>query len=290
MHYSESHDLAGNTAPIGIGLGTAPAGKLLRRSTALDLCLACHDGRAAVPDVVGPDSNGLAERAAGFFRTAETSNFRGHTLQRNPDAAGGDLCSRCHFVGSMGTAGVTCIDCHAKHGNGNYRNLQWASWPGGEPAIVALTNPASSGMLRYERANIAYPAPSGSEYREVTNMCIDCHHSFFMDPTYTGVTSPYHRHPGTNTESGYHAPINRPGANTDVANWVNGPVGFTPPNARLRFVVVGAADFAGANTVAENNEVFCLTCHKAHGSDEAFSNVWNYGSGNNAGCQQCHNR
>jgi predicted CXXCH cytochrome family protein len=55
-------------------------------------------------------------------------------------------------------------------------------------------------------------------------------------------------------------------------------------------MVVGATDFATATTVAANNEVFCLSCHKAHGSDQPFSTVWNYGSANPAGCQQCHNR
>jgi hypothetical protein len=284
MHYSESHDLQGTAGESYPTLQGGPTAKLLRRGTALDLCLACHDQRSGVPDVVGPDTNGLTERAAGQFGNPDEPNFRGHNLSRTP----GYLCTRCHWEGMAGGS-VECIDCHNMHGNGRYRNLQWASWPGGEPMIAALIRPGVTGLQRYVRANIAYPGPvSGDDsYREVTNICIDCHHSFFA-PSYTGSTSPYHRHPGVNSEWGGYYPINRPGAGTDPANWTSGGAGFTVP--RVPFMVVGATDFAAATTVAANNQVFCLSCHKAHGSDQPFSTLWDYGSANPAGCQQCHNR
>lgn len=298
MHYSETHDLAGNTpSQAVVSLDGGPTAKLLRKGSALDLCLACHDGRTGVPDVLGADSNALAERAAGFFGNVDQLNYRGHNLQRAPDAGGGwGPCSRCHFGGSMGSAGVTCIDCHAKHGNGNYRNLQWASDPGGEPRILALTRPGTTGMNRYDKSNVGYLAPAAGDgsYREVTNICIDCHHSFMDDSAhyYTQINGKWVKHPGTNSEWGAYAPINRTGANTDPTNWTNGPssggIGFTVP--RVPFLVTGATDFATATTVAANNEIFCLSCHKAHGSDQAFSNIWNYGGANPAGCQQCHNR
>ncbi len=292
MHYSEQHAYDGAAGQGFPSLAGGPTKKLLRKGTAVDLCLACHDGRSGVPDVIDADVNSSTLRAAGQLASPEVSNPRGHTLSRNP---GDDLCSRCHFVGSMATASVQCTDCHNKHGNGYYRNLQWASWPGGEPEIRAYIRPGSTGVARYEADSVRYPAPVDGSFREVTNICIDCHHTFFS-PYYTnndsGTPSPFKKHPGTNTESGWSSPVNRTGANTDPAHWVSGSGGgFTIP--RLKFIVSGATSFDGAGVVAPSNEVFCLSCHQAHGSENAFALRWNYGSGQGAtsqtGCQQCHN-
>lgn len=84
--------------------------------------------------------------------------------------------------------------------------------------------------------------------------------------------------------------MNRPAAHTDAANWVSGGAGFTV--SRLPFTVTGAADFASASVVSTTNGVFCLSCHKAHGSENPFSLRWDYGARtatSAAGCQQCHN-
>jgi predicted CXXCH cytochrome family protein len=302
MHFSQSHKFVGaaevsaTPAPGGDWLpGTGPNKSLLKAPSATDLCLACHDGRTFAPDVVDIDQNGLTERAAGHFAAQNNPNFRGHNLSNSLVSDPNTLCDRCHFVGSMATASVTCTDCHAKHGNGSYRNLQWASWPGGEPTIVALIRPGAAGMGRYEKANVAYAAPQAySGWREATNICTDCHHAFMSDSSgrYTGSSSPYKRHPGTNTEWGYNQPINKSGAHTDPAYWVAGAGdGFRTP--RLPFLVAGATDFASATVVAANNEAFCLSCHKAHGTANAFGLRWAYGGPQNGhntdGCIQCHN-
>ena len=303
VHFSESHGFAGGI----VGTGAAPGGDwlpsagpntyLLKAPSSTELCLTCHDGQSFAPDVVTMDSYGVNERPAGFFAGLDAPNYKGHRISRNPGGQPGssDLCDRCHFVGSPATASVQCIDCHNPHGNGYYRNLWWASDPGGEPPILASIRGGATGKARYEAANVAYPAPSAGAWVEVTNMCIDCHHTFFA-PWYTdsggwvGGFSPYHRHPGTNTESSGLYPINRTGARTDPANWVNGGAGFAV--RRLPFVVVGATDFNTATVVAATNQVFCLSCHKAHGSENPFSLRWDYGSASPtaaAGCQQCHN-
>jgi hypothetical protein len=154
-----------------------------------------------------------------------------------------------------------------------------------------------SGLVKYEQSNVRYGAPaSGDEtWREVTNMCIDCHHAFMDDGShyYTkGGNQHWIRHPGTNTEWGARSYINASGANTDPVNWENG----TGPEfdiGRLPFVVSGAADFTSAGAVAQNNEVFCLSCHKAHGHTTSFALLWNLGENatpfdKSAGCRQCH--
>ncbi len=298
-HGSETHGFDGGPVSTGGDMdgdwmpSGAPNGYMLKGTNSTMLCLSCHEGQTFAPDVVDVDVNGLTERAAGFFAPAGVKSHRGHNLTTSSLGKPGDseLCTRCHMGGAMATAEVQCIDCHNPHGNASYRNLWWASWPGHEPPILASIKAGTTGFARYEAANVAYPAPSSgdSAWREITNMCIDCHHTFF-GPYYTNAASPYHRHPGTNTESGGSFPINKANANTDPANWVSGTAGFTV--ARLPFAVVGATNFAGATVVAGNNEVFCLTCHKAHGSANPFSLRWDYGTRTAtgaAGCQQCHN-
>jgi len=294
MHASEAHALDGTAARDVWPLpwASAPNRTLLRRPSPNELCLACHDGVPGVPDVLGADVNQLADRSAGELQALGLPNPRGHAL-----AAGdpGDLCSRCHFGGTMATATVVCIDCHGPHGNGYYRNLQWASAPGSEPEIRALTRPNVLGLERYATDNVRYPAPpSGAAWREVTNVCIDCHHAF-MDDSAASYTKPggmahWGRHAGTNSEWGAWRPLDAPGANTTPDNWVSGAAGFSIP--RLKFVVQGAADFDAAGQVAANNQVFCLTCHKAHGTNNPFALRWDYGSSSSptrsAGCIQCH--
>ncbi len=300
IHFSQQHGFDGGTvattgAPDGNWLGSVgPNNYLLKAPSSTELCLACHDGKTFAPDVITNDANGLVLRAAGFFEDVEVPNFRGHNLSVDPDPGGGGgfspLCLRCHFGGDLATAKVQCIDCHAPHGNLSHRNLQWASDPGGEPPLVAYQRPGDLGLARYEADNVAYAAPAGGgAFREVTNMCIDCHHTFFST-YYTHGTSPFIRHPGTNTEWNGNFPIDRPGAHTDPVFWLNGESSFLTP--RLKFIVSGATDFAGAATVAANNQVFCLTCHQAHGSQNPFALRWDYstsGSSTGAdGCFQCH--
>ena len=302
-HFSESHGFNGGAVSTTAALdgnwlpATGPNAYLLKASSSTLLCLSCHDGQTFAPDVVGTDTNSLTQRSAGFFGNMDVPNFRGHNLASASLGKPGssDLCNRCHFGGTMATARVQCIDCHNPHGNASFRNLWWASDPGGEPPILASIRAGMTGLQRYEAANVAYPAPTGGGWVEVTNMCIDCHHTFFA-PWYTdngggpGGFSPYHRHPGTNTESSGSYPVNRSGAHTDAANWVSGSAGFAVP--RLPFTAPGANNFASASLVAPNNEVFCLSCHKAHGSENPFSLRWDYGARTTtgaAGCQQCHN-
>ena len=88
------------------------------------------------------------------------------------------------------------------------------------------------------------------------------------------------------------------GTHVDPSNWINGALGADTALAstsddtvagipRLRF---GSA--AGSSSVASASDtVFCLSCHKAHGSKYKAGIVWPLsvtGADSTSGCQQCH--
>jgi hypothetical protein len=296
MHASLQHNFAGGTGPEG---GTssfpweiAPAPNLLKAADPLDLCLNCHDNWAGAPDVIGSDANGLAERSAGFCEGPDVVNPRGHDLARGLDTSPGfGLCMRCHWAPPE-AAKVTCIDCHTPHGNGIERNLQWASDPEATPPLGLFVADGVAGLAAYERENVAYGTLNTTQLREVTSICIDCHHvlsgSWYTDPDGDGIHS---RHPSYDSErqGPNHIAQGEARGSTAPAHWNAGTgSGFDVP--RLPFVTDGASSFAAARTVsAAANGVFCLTCHKAHGSSSAFGIVWPLaGPPARTGCDQCH--
>ena len=295
MHASKQHPLSGEASPDPFGpypQNFTPATSLLKASDPVALCLTCHDNFPGVPDVVGADINGLTQRSAGFFDLPGVSNPRGHKLDYGLSIKNSDLCNRCHFVGTFATAAVSCIDCHNPHGNGKVRNLQWASWPGGEPDFGLYDNGAT-GLAKYEAANIGYGDPGNGLTYEVTNMCNDCHHVFtgayYNDPDGNGW---HNLHPSYDSERGNTNSISQgqTRGTTDPAHWSAGSgVGFAS-TPRVPFVNHLAADYASSRVVDPTvNGVFCLSCHKAHGDGNSFGLVWDPASGKTAeGCDQCH--
>ncbi len=297
MHTSLEHTHEGQTLPDPFGpypQQFAASPKLLKASDPVALCLACHDNVGGIPDVVGPDVNGLTQRSAGLFELPGEDNPRGHKLDYGLDeSAGFGMCMRCHFGGTFETAAVSCIDCHNPHGNLRSRNLQWASDPGGEPQFGLIVNPAATGMTKYEQANVGYGTTNDVNLREVSNMCIDCHHVFsggnYIDPDGDGIHS---RHPTYDSERSSPNFIGQgeTEGSTDPAHWEDGTGAGFVHTPRLRFVNNGATDFAATQTIdASVNGVFCLSCHRAHGGTKAFALQWDPTDAvNGEGCDQCH--
>lgn len=298
MHQSKQHAHADD--PLNDPFGGYPqeflvGTHLLKSPDPIDLCLACHNDQPGIPDVLGSDVNGLTSRSAGYFADVDERNPRGHSLERGLKTDDFELCMRCHFGGSLATASITCIDCHNPHGNGRPRNLQWASYPGGEPQFGLLQSSSASGLQRYEEANIAYGTDNTDMLREVSNMCLDCHHvysgSSYIDPEGDGW---HNRHPSYDSERGSTNSIvqGETRGTTDPLHWESGSGAGFAGTARLKWVAIGTSDFAIATQVdAATNGTFCLSCHQAHGNDHAFALRWDpTTTPDGLGCEQCHNR
>ena len=295
-HASRSHAVdPGSTRPLSGTVYTGGANpNLLIAPDPLDLCLTCHDGQTFAPDVVGSDAAGLTQRSAGFFADPEVENPRGHDLGRGLMPAGGwDFCMRCHFSSTLQLK-VTCVDCHNPHGNGVARNLQWASDPSGTPELGLFTNPAVSGLSRYESANVSFGTLDAPALREPSNICIDCHHVFsggnYVDPDGDGI---HNRHPAYDSERASTNRLDQGEAkgSSAPAHWNAGTGSGFGAIPRVRPIVANATSYAAGREInAHQNGVFCLSCHRAHGSNEPFSLVWPAPTSttDGPGCDQCH--
>lgn len=283
MHYME-----GGTPPTKSEAG-GPWNMLLLYSTTTKLCLMCHDGSDAnAPDVIHPvtmyNESGDEYSGAGFFSNSGGSiSNNGHNLDYNaPNVP----------FSSLANISLNCASCHDPHGTENYRNLLSLPKTQGQTSVILNTDvyenkkpplpPSQSGaVLAYKKSNMGYKA-------KMSIWCKECH----SDLNDIGIG----HHPTD-------VPINGMGYHTDPAHWVAGSgSGFgliTGDNVegipRLRFQVTQATDYNTSKVVAENNQVFCGTCHLAHGGAYKYGMAWPYAEGGenidkNSGCQQCHNK
>lgn len=308
MHAGQQH-AGGSSGPDPFGPYPqvfTPTSNLLNAADAVTLCLTCHDNQPGIPDVVNTDVNGSADRSAGFFAAVGVSNPNGHNLALGVFAGPGfnQLCSRCHIStgwdvssGRFSSAAVTCIDCHNPHGINRARNLLWAKNPGNERPFGYYVRPGVTGIARYETDNIGFPAPLANEFRELSNMCKDCHHvrsgQLHVDQDGDGI---HEKHPAYDSENGSNG-TNKISqgdvkGSTVSAHWVGGTGGGFLHTARLRYLTRGATSFSSSRTFATDNGVFCLTCHKAHENVQSFSLTWDpaRSSGGGEGFDQCHNK
>lgn len=250
--------------PMRYDGSSIPVRRLLRAEDEIQLCLACHDGsNADAPDVVAPVTY-LADPAGGWFaeNPVGTANPNGHDLLP---------ASSLPAPGGPDSLVLTCTSCHTPHGNTNYRNLldEPPGSANGGPAPVTVgqqvlpsgTNPA------------AVYAPSNLKYKSgMSAWCNDCHGDFHgRTANEEGTAEPWLRHPQSEPLSGAYG--------ADYAHW-SGTIDNRVP-------VETPSDDAIPST---DDRVFCLSCHKAHGSAHEDGLIYADGSARLSTCQQCHNQ
>ncbi len=304
MHYSEAHTLAG---PLPPAVPLKPGGPFLKllRQPAAELCLACHDGRADAPDVLGVNSNAYVRAAGGLNRAGdggEYSEANGHSLGSTSQPPGGV------WTGSQ-AEGLQCKHCHDIHGNSFYRNL--TSNPGTATGkfvtylrgltytgTAALQQKVSTPMLsHYAVDNIVYRQTQvGTTDFGLSEWCSGCHGDYHgiggsgnMGGSATGdpnAGSPWLRHPvrGVTMAQGV---TNK---HIDPGHW------FDTASVKSRIPVVSPSGVVPGISAGSDNQVFCGSCHKAHGSNHRAGLIYDNdatvvpedGTSLNQTCQQCH--
>ncbi len=180
-------------------------------------------------------------------------------------ASGGTTTDHAHHLGApapeLPPGGSTamilsCTTCHDPHGNENYRNLRPDPTRTGliPVSIIANQTVHADGT----NPNQVY-APSNIRYKTgVSKWCGQCH----GDPTHHSVDQKIFG-----------------SAIADYSVWSNVSLPRVP--------VSTPADDTIPST---DDEVNCLSCHKAHGSDNRKSTIYADGVSIDSTCQECHNQ
>jgi nitrate/TMAO reductase-like tetraheme cytochrome c subunit len=252
-------------APMRYDGVTSSAPALLRSADAQSLCVSCHDGsRFGAPDVVGERAADyeLVDPAAGAFAASIGA----------PSDAGHDLGHPTPLVPPDGDTPVmlTCATCHEPHGSPQYRNLRPSpSGTGRASAVQVLVDEA----VKPDGRNAAQVyATSNLRYRSgMSAWCLDCHNRY--DPSVS--------HPAERSLYGSWM--------VDYDHWFNGPF-----ENRVR--VQNPTDVT-ATVPSADDQVFCLSCHKAHGSPNLpglvpTPNALIHADGQtiDSTCAQCHDK
>lgn len=321
MHYSQSHDYAGNNHQAGLANGP---NEYLLRNKVNDLCLSCHDGSSHVPDVLG-DNSGTAVRLAGALNKDDGSVLGypkedGHSLgfvgTTWPGKGAADSSS---FSGE----GLECTNCHSPHGvAGGYRNLNkltitYAIGTNDLTKDVFERDAThqfmgATGEKHYDLSNVDYNEPNGTGSK-YADMCKKCHADFhgalggdevggsiITSGTNAGKYEGFHRHPASDVNigalGGGHSSMYRAAGSTSPVR------GFASKAYRVK--VMSQSGTWGTDGTAWGSTGYptdltpsCMSCHKSHGNQNPFGLIYATGTapiGENGDgqyqdlCKQCH--
>lgn len=288
MHASEN----------GIGYGgsaMSPPGypKLLRGASASDVCLSCHDAGSGVgdaaPDVTGPASyeTGSLKRAAGAFQAAiGAPTVNGHDLGVANEVAPG---------GTYSTGpGLSCVGCHDPHGNSSYRNLVLRPGnAGSDRAVTAVTEAVlTPTSTQYSTDNLRYTNSTNG----LGAWCQGCHTDYHGAPGDTVLGGQTGGDAGGSNGYWFRHPTQGVTLSQGVTNWHIDPA-YWFTSALSRVPVVSVSGTIPGTAAGSDNEVFCGSCHKAHGSTHRAGLIWDDpassaledGTLARQTCQACHN-
>jgi predicted CXXCH cytochrome family protein len=245
-------------APMRYDGQAQPANVLLRAADPDQLCLQCHDGsNPQVPDVVAPIDYTSDPSGGGFPSSwwEATIPLRAHVIGGDPLTPPG---------GSLPMT-LSCISCHDPHGNGSFRSLRL------DPARTGVSLPvAAVDTVTSSGGNAAQVYATGNtKYRSgLAAWCGACHGTFHVGATGLG---PWLVHPQDRTLS------TSPHADFDA--WS----GTFPNRIRVQTPIDDEVPSA-------DDQVFCLSCHRAHGSPNRHALVYADGATQDSTCAQCHDK
>ncbi|MGO8672207.1 MAG: cytochrome c3 family protein [Capsulimonadaceae bacterium] len=316
MHYSLSHGYDGTQNFIPPAAG-GPFVDLLK-APGYQLCLLCHQGLTTVPDVIGANTvSNIREAGALPTGTTPYENWKGHDLgtQEAPPGNNGT------FTLVSSSVGLQCIDCHNQHGAttpgapstytlGQWRNLK--NEPGGSTTATPVKYSIGTDDLttdvfernatlgqpqvHYDISNVDFNEPNLTD-SAIAEWCKGCHtyfHGAVGDPTTIGgstTTGGFLRHPAATVIIGALGGGNSSITQWNIANKTNWVKVMDP---------AGQWAYSTATTAANGGYVpTCITCHKAHGNQNAFAliNEAQTGTVTEQGtdgqpartlCKQCH--
>ena len=302
MHYSESHTLSG-LIPTAVPLKSGGPFPRLLRQPAAELCLACHDGRPDAPDVLGVNANSYVRSAGALNRAVDAGEYgegNGHSMGSTTAPPGGT------WSGSQGES-LQCKHCHDIHGNQYYRNL--TPNPGNSTGkfVTYLTGLTYTGTAAVQQKvktpMLSHYAVDNIQYRQtqvgatdfgLSEWCSGCHGDYHgiggsgnMGGSPTGDInsgSPWMRHPTRGVTM----------ANGVANKHVDGSHWFSTLSSRVP--VVSPSGIMPGTSTGSDNQVFCGSCHKAHGSnhraglifDDDATTIPEDGISLLQTCQQCH--
>ena len=305
---SNCHTMHNSQSGIVMGLDNPQSALLLND------CLGCHTSASNDPFVDGypfvklasgaSDSNCLA---GGFFQliavTTDNHKNQNHDIGATADPAGYNSDENAWYTGGTDgdSNGLGCAGTNGCHGNqtdlddmaaisGGHHN------PDAYRILFVGDNPVvGSGAKDYEEAIISNPAiavdtsgdttqnvniySAGELDPSISELCAKCHGDFHNESgsiaDVGGGSSPWIRHP-----TDVNIPLEwaiQDGYTLNGDDYKNHPVGW---------------DNAIYNT--ENKRVTCLSCHRAHGTENNDLLRWAYstqeaGGGEDYGCLGCHN-
>jgi predicted CXXCH cytochrome family protein len=225
------------------------AARLLRAGSSISLCLACHAGATSLAPNVRAPSN-FDPPGGGFPADLTDPDHVAHALGTDP------------VLPPEGDTPVvmTCVTCHDPHGNGVYRNLR--PNPSGNPGRAGVTptvqqatvaNGSNPGFV-YTRGNVLYLST-------MSQWCMTCHN--LVDGGGHTLAHPHDRAIWGATQA-------------DYTTWAGTFANRVPVQNAL-----------GQRAPDHADQVFCLSCHKAHGSPNPGAMIYADGDQTST-CQQCH--
>ncbi len=288
MHYSQQHpDDAGDDVPLAGG-----AKNQLLRQAGNDLCLSCHENNVVAPDVLFTNTGKTpsdVRQAGALNRAGFGTATDGHTLDYSGTTPGG----------GWSTTGLSCADCHDPHGihpDGNsYRNLVVRPGTAGANVLVSYAvgtnDPATTDVFvrtvrSYDISEVDFnePGGTGSAYAD---FCKGCHEQFHGAPggPELGGTGgvDWIRHPTNGVDIGAVGD----GTHSDYTR-------FSSLANRVKVMS------QSGNWPNPDNTPSCMSCHKAHGNQNAFGLIYMSGTGVSITeegddgtetrdlCRQCH--